>query len=599
MPHAPLTPLDFLKGVSDWFASRVASDGSMLCPRHQIEHTGKGVYSASIDLVLLRETGDERYKARIRDRVLRTLSMVRSDPKSGASVFFPGSLDARNAASNLIDSGACCDVLSEVVGEAPELFSEIERGQIADAVHRVCQSYLSRAALVKEVPAQRLWGATGLARAARTFDKKEYGEIAKEAVRIAIAQSNPDGSIPYMPEPEKHGEHAGLSDITTFYHSRHLGFALYVYRCLEQEPEPDVREWLDRGFHFLAALFGKDGIKPLVNEAKQWYWESPYEVASHSFDVQALLEGARFFGDDRLAWYGKVALDQLLSHVEQDGGVTSHHGSEINFQCRDFWNGHVAWIARVLHQIPKKVSEPEPTGIEVFESSGIVRVERKDYVAILRGKKQPINISFGGEVGGGSLLYFGRRDDGWKDRVSIPKWTSQAPGNFAVTPENRPSFKQRVMAFYRDNRHDMRFRLYIANVERKAGNTRHSLEYPLRHVVLKLRDEMKGRSASHYDVSPSMSIEGNSVVYSSMLARRDGTVLKGSALTRRYTFGDLELEVEDTLTLEQPVRAVIYEKIAAARNFECETAAPMRLNGRSILVQPKQYPAQIRVRYTL
>lgn len=599
MPQALRRPIEFLKGVSQWFQSREAADGSMVCPRHKVEHTGKAVYAATIDLVLARETGEQRYLDRVRRRALRTLSMVRADPKSGASVFFPGSLDPRNAASNLIDSGACCDVLSEVVAEAPDLFSDSERQQIADAVNRVCQSYLSKAALVKEVPAQRLWGATGLARAARTFDKKEFAEIAREAVRVAVKQSNPDGSIAYIPDPIKHGEHIGLSDITTFYHSRHMGFALYVYRCLEEEPEPLVRDWLRRGFDFLCALYGRDGIKPLVNEAKQWYWESLYEVASHDFDVQALVEGGRYFNDPRLEFYAKLSLDRLLEHVEPDGGVTSHKGPEINFQCRDFWNGHVAWIARVLRQLPEQVQEPAPVGIKSFEESGIVRVERNDYVAILRGKKQPINISFGGESGGGSLLYFGRREDGFADRIRIPKWSSQTPGNFAVTPENRPSFQQRVKSFIRDNRHDMRFRLYIANVERKAGNTMHSLEYPLRHVVLKLRDEMKGRYASHFDVSPSMLEEGNIVTFSSMLARRDGSVLRGSSLTRRYHFGELELEVEDTLTLDLPVRAIAYEKIPRARDFKIEGCEPDRVNGKTVLFQPEKFPVRIRVTYRL
>jgi hypothetical protein len=599
MPDAPHRTLSFLKSVSAWFESREGADFAMPCSRHQIEHTGKAVYAAAIDLVLLRETGDKRYEDRIRKRTLRTLSMVRADPKSGASVFFPGSLDSRNAASNLIDSGACCDVLAEVLAEVPHLFSDSERTMIADAVNRVCQTYLVKAVLVKEIPAQRLWGATGLARAARTFDNAEYARIAKEAVRVAMRQSNADGSIPYMPEPDKHGEHVGLADITTFYHSRHLGFALYIYRCLEEEPDDEVKAWLRKGYDFLVAIYGRDGIKPLVNEAKQWYWESPYEVASHNFDVQALVEGARVFGDERLAFYARLSLDQLFAHVAPDGGVVSHHGDEINFQCRDFWNGHVAWIARVWKQIPDQVAEPEPRGVLVYEDSGIVRIERRDWVAILRGKKQPINISFGGDVGGGSLLYFGRRDDGWKDRVKIPKWSSQAPGNFAVTPFKRPSFKQRVMAFYRDNRHDVRFRLYIANVERKAGNTRHSFEYPLRHVVLKLRDEMKGRYASHFDVAPSMSLEDNAVVYSSMMARRDGALLRGSTVHRRYTVGEMQLEVEDTLTLDLPVRAVIYEKIEGCRDFRVEGETPSRVNHSTIMFQPEKYPARIRITYQL
>lgn len=600
MPEARVSDLDFLRGISDWFAGREAKDGSIVCPRHRIEHSGKVVYAAAIDLALWRETGDATLRERMRKRALRALAMVRSDPKSGASVFFPGSLDSRNAASNLIDSGACTDVLAELLGEVPDLFTAEERRQVADALHRVCRSYLLKAVLVKEVPAQRMWGATGLARCARTLDEREYADVAKQSVLKMIEQANPDGSIPYMPEPQRHGEHDGLADISTFYHSRHLGFAAYVYRVLEEDPPKEVLDFLRQSFAFLCALYGRDGIKPLVNEAKQWYWESPYEVCSHSFDVHALLEGHRLLGDAHLLWLARRSYDQLLAHVlPEDKGVTSHHGPEINFQCRDFWNGHVAWIARVLKQIPASVPEPPPLGIASFGESGIVQVERADYAAMLRGRKQPINISFGGEAGGGSLLYFGRRDSGFANQVKIPKWSSQMPGNFVVTPEDRPSFKQRVMEFYRDNRHDMRFRLYVANIERKAGNTRHSIEYPLRHVVEKLRDEMKGRYSSHFDVAPSCSQRGNEIVFSSMLARRDGAVLRGSSLTRRYLFGEIELEVDDTLVLDLAVRAVVYECIASARDLKIETDVPHRRNGDTIMFTPRAFPATIRVTYRL
>lgn len=600
MAEASLSTVDFLSGVSRWFAAREAGDGSMTCPRHQIEHTGKAVYAAAIDLALRKATGDSKYEARIRNRVLRTLTMLKRDAKTGASVFFPGSLDHRNAATNLIDSGACCDVLAEVADEARDLFTAAERERICAAVTAVCDTYLMKAVIQKEVPAQRLWGATGLARAARTFGRQDWGEQAVASIRRMIEQANADGSTRYMPEPERHGEHAGLADISSFYHSRHAGFAAYVYRCLGVAPERDVAAFLKRALDFLVALYGKDGIKPLANEAKQWYWESRYEVASHSFDVHALLEGERLFAEPYYRYLARLSLQRLVEHVEPDGGVVSHRGPEINFQCRDFWNGHVAWIARVLDRVPAEpVPEPPPRGIEVFEESGLVRVERRDYCALLRGRKQPINISFGGDAGGGSLLWFGRRERGFADDLCLPKWSSQTPGNFVVTPRERPSFRQRALAFYRDNRHDMRFRLYVANIERKAGNVRTALGYPMRHVIEKLRDELKGRYASQFDLAPSLARNAGELSFSAMLARRDGTVLKGSQVTRRFVCGDLELEIEDTLVLDLPVRAVLYTRIPASRDFEVESEAPYKSNGATLMFHPRSFPVLIRVRYRL
>ena len=597
MTDSNCSRIDFLKGISGYFAGREAADGSLVCPRHKVEHTGRVVYSAAIDLELLERTGEEIYGERVRRRVLRTLARARPDPRTGRQVFLPGGgSQRRNSSSNLMDSGACCDVLSAVLEERPELFKAAERVRLVEAIGNVCDDFLMTAVLEGQVPCQRLWGATGLARASRALDRPRYGERAREAVRTAIKSAHPDGSIPYIPDPEQNGEHVGLADISVHYQSRQLSFISYIYACLEEGYEDEVDGFMNRAVEFLCAVFGGEGRKQLCNEARQWYWESPYEVASHSFDVHALLESRASEPDPRHRHTAWLAWRQLLKHVDaEDGGVHSHLGEEVNFQCRDVWNGFAAWIARLPKEIPEEVESPEPNGIRIYEESGIVRVEQPDYVAILRGKKQPINISYGGEAGGGSLIYFGRRESGFEDQVRIPKWTSLAPGNYVATPKDRPSFKQRVMSFYRDNRNDLRFRLYVANLERMAGNTRKALEYPLRHVVNKLRDEMKGRYASHFDISPSLSRSDNELVFSSMLARRDGQVMTGSAMTRRYLFGELELEVEDTVTLERPVRAVVYECMNGLRDLEIRTDVSYRNNAGTIVFQPETFPARISV----
>ena len=44
--------IEFLCGVSSFFAGREAADGSVVCPRHGLEHTGRVVYSAAIEVGL-------------------------------------------------------------------------------------------------------------------------------------------------------------------------------------------------------------------------------------------------------------------------------------------------------------------------------------------------------------------------------------------------------------------------------------------------------------------------------------------------------------------------------------------------------------------
>ncbi|HEX5008822.1 MAG TPA: hypothetical protein VFY71_00375, partial [Planctomycetota bacterium] len=42
--------LGLLRGLSDFLARQIGADGVLRCPRHRVEHTGKNVYAAVIDL---------------------------------------------------------------------------------------------------------------------------------------------------------------------------------------------------------------------------------------------------------------------------------------------------------------------------------------------------------------------------------------------------------------------------------------------------------------------------------------------------------------------------------------------------------------------
>lgn len=595
-----MTVLDFLRGVSGWFARIEGAAGERVCPRHHVEHTGKLVYAAAIDLALRRADGTNAHDERIRRRALRTASMLRTDPSTGSAVFFPGSLDSRNAATNLIDSGACCDVLAQVVDEAADLFSDGERAAIRDAVTKVCSTYLAKAVLVKEVPAQRMWGATGLARAARAFHDESFAAAACEAIARVRAQSHADGGIPYLPEPGKSREHAGLADLSVFYHSRHAGFAFYVARMLRDSGAllgPQLDAWLRASVDVTTALYANDGIKPLAIEAKQWYWESDYEVVSHSFDVHALIEASLRYGDPRYAQWAALAFRRLVEHVEADGGVVSHRGRGINFQCRDFWNGHVAWIARVHEHLAVEAEPPTPIGVRAFPESGIVRVETAGYAATIRGRKQPINISFGGAVGGGTLITFSRGVGGG-DQVRQPKWTTLAPGAFELVGRGGPGLLARVRAFVRDDAHDVKFRLYVANIERKAGNVAFACAYPFRHVLAKFVDELRNAHASHFDVAPELVVEHDAIRVRSRFCRRDGSALPGCVLVRRYEVGADRLTVHDELRLDVAVSRVRFRLVTGATLESVEGERSSR-SGDLVTIRPAKTPSVIHLRWSL
>ena len=106
------------------------------CPRHKVEHTGKLVYAALIDLAHGRYTREDEPLERARRRVLRTVDHLGIDPGSNVPVFLPGRVDGRNASNNAIDGGACADVIATLLEEAPELFSDGETERCREALTR-------------------------------------------------------------------------------------------------------------------------------------------------------------------------------------------------------------------------------------------------------------------------------------------------------------------------------------------------------------------------------------------------------------------------------------------------------------------------------
>src|SRR5690606_19857594 len=145
----------------------------------------------------------------------------------------------------------------------------------------------------------------------------------------------------------------------------------------------------------LVALRGGDGRKVLADEAKAWYWEGAYEVASHPFDVFALHVGARVLGRPLYAAEAAAAMEEWIAHQSPlDGGIESHHGRGTDFQCRVFWTAHAAWIARVIEDVPLVREPREPVTLELA-GSGLLHVERGSYVAVVRGRRQPSSNLFG------------------------------------------------------------------------------------------------------------------------------------------------------------------------------------------------------------
>jgi hypothetical protein len=592
--------LGVLRGLSDFLARQVGPDGALVCPRHKVEHTGKNVYAALIDLHNWRYTREERYRERARRAALRAVDMFGEDPESRVPVFLPGRTDPRNASTNAIDGGACADVLATLLEEAPDLFDADETARCRQALEAHVEGYLRHAARERAIPAQRLWAGTGTARAARLLGREDWAQDALTGCALALAELAEDGVAPYIPSHRAECTHPGLADASTFYHSRTPGFVLYVHgvlgRPLSDADAARVRAALDA----LVAMRGGDGRKVLHNEAKAWYWESDYEVASHPFDVWALHTGGRLFGSALYRDEAGRAMEEWIAHINPDGGVDSHHGRGTNFQCRVFWTAHAAWIARVMHDVPLHGAPRGPLTLDL-PASGLVHVERPRCTAVLRGRHRRAGNLFGCDAGGGTLqslvVHTDPRLVAGEERVPRRRFRRVRPGSFLLRPAGAPGRLARLRRVLADDRADLRFRLYVALVEWRAGGWLRGPLSAWRHVLVRSLREAGPWLASHLDLDTEQRVDGDEVTFHGGVADRDGVRWPGATTTRRYVFGPDRVELTDTLALEGVRGRVRYLLPDALSDVDvsAEGGTPRR-NGRAVELTARGSSVRLQVR---
>jgi hypothetical protein len=578
--------LGILRGLSGFLEKQTGPDGVLFCPRHRVEHTGKNVYGAVINLENWRYTREELYLARAHRQVLRAVDMLGPDPESGVPVFLPGRADPANASTNSIDGGACADVIATLLEEAPAAFSGPERDRCCDALEQHVEGYLRHSARDKPIPAQRLWAGTGVARAAKLLGREDWAADALAGCALALSELAPDGVAPYIPLGSRDCTHPGLSDTSGFYHSRTPGFVLYIHEVLGRPLDEAARGRVRAALDALVAMRDGNFRKLLANEAKPWYWESAYEVASHPFDAWALHRGARAFPERAALYLNEAgrAMEEWIAHLDTDGGVRSHHGRGVNFQCRVFWSAHAAWVARVLADVPLQGAPRPPLTLDLQES-GLVHVERARCVAVLRGRhRRPGNL-FGCDAGGGQLQSLvvlpDRRVPRGPELVPRVRFVRAREGSFLLRPGGAPGRLSRLRAVLAADRGDCRFRLFVAKVEWRARRPLHALLYPWRHIVARSWREASPWLASHLDLETVQQVEGDVVTFRGALADREGLRWPGTETERRYAFLEDRVELRDTLRLHDVRGAVRYRVPAALQGVEvrCEGGAAARSGG--------------------
>ena len=582
--------------------------GEVICPEHGVEHTGKTANLVILGAELFRATGEARFAAIAKRLALRVASRLEREGDSPCFTFRPGRHDPYNCSNSVIDGGACSDALATVASRAAELgLRPAERHSLALASLRHAQSYLRFAAVDKGIPAQRAWGLTGLA-AATGFAAENGGALSREAferfdgctepegwhealrsaglraLEILRGIQHPDGSYPYHPHEWGPG-HPGAADASSFYQSRVTGFVLHALDQLGEDvlAEPH-RESFQRGLDFLVGLYGSDGIKAGLVEAKPWYWGATYEVASHVFDVQVLAEGYARLGDRRAGALALASYRRWAEHLDDAGMPTSHRpgpGRCPSYQCEQFWSSHAAWTARVL-PILEELAVEEQAGrlqdaevgpkVSTFDDAQLVRLESGDLVAFVRGTRPPGNVNHGSVHGAGLVRVASAKDGGTDEGFGTRSGDGGRAGRHGgllprcrMGGSNQGEWHGKSGGIspgrgLRSGLDEVRFSLWTARVHWRAGRKLDALlDVPraFRRAVLAFAHP---RVSTAFARAVELEVLEDGARIVAPLAWRDGTEVPGTRVEREFRVRDGALLVHERLISAGATRGLVYRR---------------------------------------
>ncbi|MFT7670910.1 MAG: hypothetical protein ACI8X5_003623 [Planctomycetota bacterium] len=551
-----------LRGVFDWMLSLRDDQGRIICPEHQVEHGGKNAGMIVMALVLARYESQAARADLVEVALQQGMRLVDNLVREGTSpcfTFRPGRHDPFNCSNSVIDGGAASDALGFLVRELEAERSAEELKPFGDASLKHARTYLRYAVLDKGIPAQRAWGLTGLASAFRIEDDSVLLEAALSAVDLLAEIQHEDGSYPYHPL-QWGAAHAGASDVSAYYQSRVTAFIIHALTDLGRDPA--AREFngqIRSGLDYLAALHGPDGVKVGLVEAKPWYWGATYEVASHPFDVFALAEGWRLFGDERYSSAAMAAFDSWVAHMEANGAPSSHHGGHgrgRSYQCPVFWAGHAMWIARALPLLEDIASRsaPRPCAaplVQYFPQASLLRLENDELVAWVRGARPAVNVAHGSPHGAG-LIRVVRKADGMELVARC-----RLGGHQAAEWSGKSGLPSPVRGL-RAGAKEVRFSTWISRVHWRAGRKKEALCAPLKTFKRGVLAFAHSRVSSAFCLSPTVELIENGVRLRSSLAWRDGTPVPESRLLREFLVDETGLLVREELLDSGGARALSY-----------------------------------------
>ncbi len=583
-PYRPV-----LACVSDYWVQRTVPSGETRCAVHGVEHTARTATSIVVDLALQRITGQGRYWERAQRRARRVVARLVRDPEHGAWIFAPGRLDPYNCSNNVIDSGECARCLGTLLLHADDMLDATLRELLVEALRRNATTYLADAAVTKEVTNQRLWGAMGLATAARALGEPTWFAAVHASIERSLTEQHTDGSFPYHPEPDRFGLHPGAADVSVYYQARILTYLWHALAMLGEDAGtvcgPTLAA-LRRGLDFLAATYTPTGTKCAALEGKRWFWAGPHEVGSHPLDMYALLHGAAQFADNSLKTLAEQAYAVWRQHLANMVLACRAPAGRDDFICPDFHAADAAWLAALIlappgsdggvgpNPRPLPFREGESRRVRVFAEAGLVRLQTAETVALLRTRKRPANVLYGGGVGGGSLLYAGHTSGGWEDMIAPAREAPISPGNLTCWPRRRRR-RAAVRAFLAANHpgRELRQWLFVVRIRRRQRAFRAAVRTLWRGWLRPLWHAWDEVYATHWALDAAPTLLPDGVQGTVRPARRDGEPLAGVTVRRQVSVENGAVRVREVISVEAPLRRLLYAVPAAARALHTEPAA--------------------------
>jgi hypothetical protein len=246
--------------------------------------------------------------------------------------------------------------------------------------------------------------------------------------------------------------------------------------------------------------------------------------------------------------------------------------------------------------------------------AGVLRLESRTAVALVRTGKGPRNTQYGGAIGGASLVYLGDRESG-RDRLRLDRESPLVEGGFTLYPA-RPARRAALLRWRRSDPPGREGRqwLFVARLLLAQGRPVAAFSRIGRGYLRPLLQSLADPIATHWALGAEVHLDAlvGGLRVAGQPARPDGSVpswAAGMTLTREYALQDAGLRVVDRLAQEVgtagggPACArIVYLVPAAAQEVRVASSEPVARRGpagRRVELRPSGATFSLRLSYTV